>query len=96
VRQRALAVGNQNGKLHETKIEKRGESSPEVLLHRDELGQRRPRTETEVGGRRRIGVGMRGLDKWMPSLNMGHMLQLSRYLHRGRKKRLEEMTWDGR
>jgi hypothetical protein len=23
-------------------------------------------------------------------------LQLSRYLHRGRKKRLEEMTWDGR
>jgi hypothetical protein len=71
VRQRALAVGNQNGKLHETKIEKRGESSPEVLPRRDELGQRRPRTETEVGGRRRIGVGRRGLDKWTPILNMG-------------------------
>jgi hypothetical protein len=71
VRQRALAVRNQNGKLHETKIEKRGESSPEVLPRQDDLGQRRPRTETEVGGRRRIGVGRRRLDKWTTSLNMG-------------------------
>jgi hypothetical protein len=74
-----------------------GESSPEVLPRRDELGQRRPRTEIEVGGRKNNRRGEEGARQVDAKLEYGTRgLQLSRYLHRGRKKRLEEMTWEGR